>query len=128
MFLFEDDIVLLLPEDDVFIQITGKYKRHYLLNAVVEQYAEDLSYDQSTGYADRYTAYHYKGRTVELDPAIRFGEPLVYREGKSCGVSVEELVNARYTEGSSEAAAAVHDLEPEEVEIALRYYDWIETP
>ena len=129
IYLFEDDVVLVLPNDgNVFVQLTGKYEKHYLINAVVEHYAEHLEYDSDTGYANRFKAWISGASTVELSPDIRFGEPMVYRDGILCGVSVEELVNARYTEGSLEAAAHVHGVDKEDVLTALRYYDWMETP
>lgn len=123
-YLYDDDIVLHLLDSDTFIQITGKYKNHYAIKKVVEFYADDLVYGDDD-YAITYTAWTYKEHKVILDPTVRFGEPMLYRCDKLVGVSANELAMAYRTEGSFEAAADVHGVEPDDIEPAVRYEEWI---
>lgn len=121
-YLFEDDIVIRLDDGDTLIQITGRYKKNQLLNEVVELYAEDLSYDK-TGLANRYVPMRSNdgNRSVELNPRVRFGEPVVC----PCGYSVDALVGAVLTEGGENRAARAYGVAPEDVKLALRYNDWL---
>ena len=117
---FGDDIVLRLSDDRI-VQLTGEYKDHQLINEVVEEYAEDLYYDPETGLACRYEPMAYRGRTIVLDPKVKFGQPTV----QPCGYAVDVLVNARLSEGSVARAASAYGLHMDDIRIAQRYHDWL---
>lgn len=119
-YLFNDDVVITL-DDETQIQITGKYKKQHCINAVVELYGEDLVYSEATKWAERYNAFTYKGRTVVLDPTIRFGEPVV----QPCGMTAVALVDAVKSEGSVDAAMSAFGVERDDILTAQRYDDWL---
>ena len=94
------------------------HRRNMLLKPVVVLYKEDLGYDRK-GLANLYTAFKYEDLTVEMNPSIRFGEPIV----KSCGYSAQTLWEAATSEGSMERAASAYGVDRKEVEAACRYFD-----
>lgn len=119
-YLFDDDIVLRLS-DDTLVQITGHYKGHQLIDEVVETYADDLVFDDETGFPNRYVPLRYKDIEIVLDPNIRFGEATV----QPCGYSVHALVTALRSEGNRDRAASAYGVKVDDIKIAERYNDWI---
>jgi uncharacterized protein (DUF433 family) len=116
-FLWGSELGLKLP-DGTLVEASGKHRRNTLLKEVVILYKEDLGYD-STGLANLYHAFHWNGCIVDMNPHIRFGEPIV----TSCGYSAQTLYEAALAEGSIEAAAKAYGVKKREVDAACRYFD-----
>jgi uncharacterized protein (DUF433 family) len=118
-FLFGNDIQLEVGEGKL-IQASGKEKHQRAILQVAELYMEDLSFD-ADGLADAYTIFKRGSRKVVMDPDRNFGAPLV----SSCNYPASVLVHAYQTEGGIQAAAEVFGVDPEEVEVALLFEDFI---
>lgn len=116
-FLFGGDVIIKL-NDDEYVQVTGTHAHNHMITEVVELYMRDLTFDAS-GLASSFEAYNWKDLTVTMDPARRFGEPLI----QSCGYSAQSLWEAARSEGSCAAASEAYGVRPDEVELACRYYD-----
>ena len=116
-YLFGNDIVIRIA-DDTIIQVSGNYKHHQLIKPVVELYADDLVYETGP-LPTRFEAFKYEGRTIMIDPAVRFGEPMVM----SCNYPVDVLLTAVETEGTAELAAAAYEIDKDDVVAAQRYDD-----
>lgn len=116
-FLWGNELGLQLP-NGTFVEASGPHRRSTLLRPVVVLYKHDLGYD-TEGLANLYTAYRHEDVTVEMNPNIRFGEPIV----KSCGYTAQALWDAATSEGSIEGAASAYGVDKKEVEAACRYFD-----
>jgi uncharacterized protein (DUF433 family) len=115
-YLYGTEVIIKL-NDEEFAQISGKERRHRLIHQIVRLHMKDLAFD-ADGLASSYKAWRYGQIDVWMDPAIRFGEPLI----RSCGYSARSLWEAAKTEGGFEPAAAAYGIKPEEVEVGYRYY------
>lgn len=124
------------PGDDgesIYTKVTGTTKGKTItkgqmaLTKLVQFYMRDMHFDPD-GLAESFDAfsqpYDGKVKKVIMHPQKRFGEPLV----ESCGVSAQTLYEASISEGGIEAAAYVYEVEPEDVDIARRYIDYITPP
>jgi uncharacterized protein (DUF433 family) len=116
-YLFSDDVVVRLP-DDQLIQVTGRYRQQHLLNPIVELYLDDLSFDDD-GLALQYTPLREDGRSIVIDPKMKYGAPVLMPSGFTVGT----LVGAVESEGSIEGAADAFGLENADIKFALRYDD-----
>jgi uncharacterized protein (DUF433 family) len=119
-FRWHNELGLALP-DGRLIEASGQHRGSTYLKEIVMVYKEDLSYD-SDGVANLYRAWHWDGCTVDMNPSVRFGEPMLM----SCGYSAESLWEAATDEGSVEGAARVYGVEKKEVETACRYFDMLQ--
>ena len=117
-YLFADDVVIWLVEEDRLVEVTGKYKKQHLIRPIVELYLEDLGFD-STGLANRYDAMRDGDTRIVLDPEVNFGAPTVF----PCRYTVGALLDAVQGEGSPEAAAVAYGVAERVVKLALRYDD-----
>lgn len=120
-FLFGNDIQLKVGGE--LIQASGNQKHQHAILQVAELYMEDLSFD-TDGLADAYTIFQHRSWKIVMDPDRSFGAPLV----SSCSYPASVLVHAYHTEGSVRAAAEVFGVDPEEVEVALRFEDFVGGP
>jgi uncharacterized protein (DUF433 family) len=120
LYTFDGEIVLELPQSGKLIEMTGRSRGNQLMRPIFEQYATDLKYDPESHLASKYTVYACETGRVVMDPDIRFGAPLV----EGCGVTVDVLVNAVRSEGSLKAAADVHEVSEDDVDVALRCNRW----
>lgn len=114
-YVFSDDVVLRL-NDGRLMQVTGKYHDNDLMEPLVEEYLNDIGFDDH-GLADRYTPLEHGFRKVVLTPHLNYGAPTVV----PCGYSVATLVDAFCGEGDIDAAASVCNVNPNDVTIALEY-------
>lgn len=105
-------------ESPEYLERSGRRGGQRLMREIVETYLDDLSFGADR-LACRYTPLRDGSRCVLLDPRHRLGQPLVM----PVGVSVGELVAAVAAEGSVKGAARVHDIDPADVRLALRYHD-----
>ena len=116
--LFEKKIVIRLDDTDEMIQLAGKGKGQTYLTRIIEMYLQDLSYD-AEGLAEKYRPFP----GIVMNPAIRFGEPMV----ESCGITAQTLWDSVQAEGGFTPAAEVHGVEPGDVITACRYIDLLES-
>ena len=116
-FKWHNELGLVLP-DGRLIEASGMHRGNILLKEIVVLYKEDLGYD-GHGMANQYQAFKWEDCIVEMNPKLRFGEPIV----TSCGYSAQSLWEAAMDEGSVEAAARAYGVERKEVETACRYFD-----
>jgi uncharacterized protein (DUF433 family) len=119
-FQWHNELGLMLP-DGRLIEASGKHRRSVYLKEIVVLYKDDLGYD-SDGIANLYHAWKWNGCAVDMNPHLRFGEPIV----TSCGYSAQSLWEAATDEGSIEAAARSYGVEKTEVETACRYFDMLQ--
>ena len=113
------NIVIRRPDDDEYVQLTGRDRGALLMRPVVEMFLQDLRYDPETGLASVYCPMTGEGASIKLDPRRRFGEPIV----DPGGYTAETLWDATNTEGGIEAAAEAFGISVGEVTLANRYYD-----
>jgi uncharacterized protein (DUF433 family) len=118
-YLFGSDIIIKL-RDEGYVQVSGKGARNRMITKVAEFYMQDISYGEE-GLATAFRAFSWKQYAVDMNPHVRFGEPLI----ESCGYSARALWEAVTSEGSIEAAAQAYGVKVEEVETACRYYDYL---
>ena len=118
-YLFERDVVIDLQVG--LVQISGKRKDQILIREIAELYMEDLSFDRK-GLAAKYRAFAYRDREIVMDPSRRLGQPVVL----SCGYTASALLDAYRTEGSVAAAAETHGVSPEDIELVIRYDDFLQ--
>jgi uncharacterized protein (DUF433 family) len=116
-FLCGAELGLKLP-NGTLVEANGKHRRNALLKRVVLLYKDDLGYDLQ-GLANLYHAFQWNGCLVDMNPHIRFGEPIV----TSCGYSAQSLYEAALAEGSIECAAKAYGVKKREVDAACRYFD-----
>jgi len=116
-YLVGGEIVIKL-RDDEYVEVSGKHARNRVIPKVVETYMKDIAYD-ATGLAKTYTAFERNDLTVNMDPRVRFGEPLL----PSCGYTAQALWEAARVEGGIEPAARAYGVTTEEIELACRYFD-----
>lgn len=107
-----------------YFQLTGKKSGNQMLAEVVRTYSHRLVFDEITKLARKYLAYPTIQNAPEyivMDPRIRFGEPFV----ESCGYTARTLFDAYRSEGNIERAAEVYGVKPEQVELAVEYFDYL---
>ncbi len=105
-----------------FIQATGKHINQASLKQIVEVYMLDLKFSEATGLANNYRAFSWGGHDIEMDPEVRFGEPIV----TSCQYTAQSLWDAANAEGGVEPAARAYGVKEREVECAVRYLDFLQ--
>jgi hypothetical protein len=111
------------PEtDDLYTQVTGtRGRRQTMMRNVVQLYLRDLDFSVS-GEASRYRIFSYNNLDIWMDPHKRFGEPLL-----PSGITPQTISQAVRTEGSDFAAAEAYGIQVEEVELALRFEDFLDS-
>jgi uncharacterized protein (DUF433 family) len=122
IFLLRDDVVISLEgegdKNKRLVQLTGKHKRNLIMRPIAESFLFELKFGDD-GLASMYTAYTYRQFDVQLNPKVRFGEPLV----SSTGYSALALWEAFRDEGSLEGAARAYGVDVDAVHAACRFYD-----
>ena len=116
-FLNGDEIVIKINDDEL-VEVTGRHAHNRVIKEVAELYMIDVGFDPD-GIASRYTPLQQGEIAVTMNPAIRFGEPVLM----SCGYTAKALWEAFKVEGGIDPAALVCGVTPAEVELACRYYD-----
>ena len=102
---------------DQLIEISGRHSGQASIKTLIEPWVSDIEFDMQ-GLAKSYRAYSYKDEVIVMDPAIRFGSPVV----ASCGYPAEILYDAVVAEGSREVVAEEYEVDLACVEIATRFY------
>lgn len=121
-FLHNGEVVIKVGNEE-YVEVSGEHTGSRLMTQIVEIFLEDLTFDVR-GLAVQYKAFGYRERAVTMDPAIRFGEPMV----ANSGYSAKALWEASQTEGGVEQAAKAYDVSPEDIAVACRYYDHLISP
>jgi len=112
-----ETIVLGMP-DGTYIEASGVYAKHYLMEPVILPYLDDVTFNEE-GIVKDYRPKSAVG--VVLDPCRQWGAPVVDR----CNYTVETLVNSVRAEGSIEAAAEMCGVSVDDVKVALRFEDFL---
>ncbi|MFZ1933545.1 MAG: hypothetical protein WCB27_21795 [Thermoguttaceae bacterium] len=110
-----------------YFQLTGKKCHNQMIGEVVRTYAYRLVFDETTKLAKKYLAFPTIKDAPEyivMDPQVRFGEPFL----ESCGYTARTLLDASISEGSPSRAATIYGVEPEQVELAREYFDYLSPP
>lgn len=117
---FGEEIVINLPdhESSHYVQLTGKHKRNRLLKQIVEPFLLNVDYGQD-GLASLFTPYRCGEYSIELNPKIRFGEPLVSKTG----YTARTLWEAFRDEGGLGEAARAYGVTEDAVHAACMYFD-----
>lgn len=120
---FGSELILSVKQRDqrVLVQASGKEINNLMMKPIVEIYLEDLSFD-ALGLANKFVAYNWSGCTIEMNPQIHFGEPMV----TSAGYSAAALYDAFISEGSIADAAKAFGVRKEEIAVACRYIDHLQ--
>ena len=106
------------------MSLMGKAKGNLIFAEVAELHMEDLYWNDSV-LAQSYTAWKEDDdRKIVLDPRKQFGDPMV----GNTGYSAPALWHAYITEGGVDRAAEAYDVSPEDVKLAIRYYDHLQGP
>ena len=124
-FLLGNEILIEIPAfGRDLIQVSGKHKKQGVMRKVAELYMKDLSFTSDGDLASAYQAFKHAGQKIIMDPSRQFGQPLVER----CGYPALVLVEAYRSEGSISGAAKAYGLRKTDIELALRYDDYIRGP
>ena len=99
------------------VEIVGRHAGQAAIKEILEPWVYDFEFDRRVIARD-YRAYQYKDEVVVMDPAIRFGSPVI----QSCGYSAEILYEAAIAEGSTQAVAEEYEIDVACVDIATRFY------
>ena len=119
-----DNILIRLEagKDDL-VQVTGEHSGHMVLYEIAEVFMKDLYFDSADGLASSYDSFTYRGdRVFTMNPAIQMGQPIL----NTCKYSASALVSAFRTEGTVETAAAALGVEPEDIDAANAYADFLQ--
>lgn len=100
------------------IQISGRNKKQHLLGPVAELYMERVTFG-ADGLATEYRAWGTKDNPIQMNPRLRFGEPLV----ANCGYSARVLWEAVKNEGSIKDAALAYGVDETHIHLACEYID-----
>lgn len=119
-YLYGRDLVIRLGEDHL-VQLTGRHAGNQMITRVVELYMRDLAFDEEQ-LAREYTPFTWNSNRITMNPHRRFGEPMV----TSCGYTARALWEACIAEGGMDAAAEAYGVTVPEVELAYRYYDYLQ--
>lgn len=111
-------------ESKKYVQLTGKERGNLLIAEIAQVYMLDLTFNPKTGLADEYRPLTFRNKSVLMSPRIRFGEPVI----ESCGITAMTLYESYKTEGSVDAAAKAYGVEKEDVELAIKYNDYLQRP
>ena len=120
-YLFDGEIWI-KPADAKITQISGKEHGQEGMHTLIEPYLKEIGFDEKTGLASTYRAYHRGENKIVMNPKVRFGEPIL----SGCGYTPEAIFEAAKTEGSVEAAARIYGLTKEQVDICVEYFDYLE--
>lgn len=120
------EIVLNLGDNEgtKYVQMTGREHGNILIAEIAQVYMLDLTFNPQTGLAHEYRPMTFRERSILMNPTIRFGEPIV----ESCGITAMTLYESYKSEGSVEAAAKAYGVEREDVELAIKYNDYLQRP
>jgi uncharacterized protein (DUF433 family) len=122
-FLWGSDIIIELPQGGDLVQISGKNKRQLMLREIAELYMGMITFGQD-GLANLFKAFEHEGLKVVIDPTRKLGKPYL----PDCDYPAEVLVNAYQTEGSVDAAAQAFGVSAKDVDLAIRYFDYLRGP
>jgi hypothetical protein len=118
-FLYGDELMIRVGHRgaEEYVEASGKHRgqKHFQF---VELYMEDLSFD-ADGLANKFQIFKADGVkpvSVTMDPAIRFGEPML-----PSGYSASAIWNAIRTEGGLREAADAYGIDVPEAEAAYRF-------
>lgn len=121
-YLFGKEVHIEVP-DVGLVQVSGRHKDQIAMRKVAELYMDDLTFT-GEGLASCYCAFERNGRKIVIDPSRRLGQPLI----ESCGYTAQALLDACRTEASVEAAVEICGVDREDVELAIRYEDYLLGP
>jgi uncharacterized protein (DUF433 family) len=125
------EVWLCIGEDEEevqrYFQLTGKERKNQLIGEVVRTYASRLLFDDTTKLAMKYFPFPISPRTevtnrIVMDPGVRFGEPYI----ESCGYTAQTLFDAYQSEGDIGRAAENYGVSPEEITLAIDYFDYLQ--
>jgi hypothetical protein len=114
-----DDLVIGRSQDDL-IQASGRNRGNRVFS-FVQSYLKNLSFN-SDGLANQFQAFRYNEITINMNPELRFGEPLL-----PSGYSAKVIRNAIGVEGGIEDAAKAYGITEQEVWAAYKFYDYLGT-
>ncbi len=109
---------LVLEREGHHVQISGKNKKQHLFGEIAELYMDQVQFGPD-GLAAGYTAWGTGPDTIQMNPHIRFGEPIV----ADCGYSAHALWEAVRTEGGISAAADAYGVPENKIRLACSYFD-----
>jgi uncharacterized protein (DUF433 family) len=116
--------VVIRLDDESLVQLTGKERGNLMIAEVSQLYMLDLTFEGKGGVADSYRPLRLGIHSVLMNPKVRFGEPII----ETCGYSAMALYDSYKAEGTIDAAAKVYGVERAEVELAIKYVDYLQRP
>jgi uncharacterized protein (DUF433 family) len=119
-YLLGKDILIEIPDRDDLVQISGRHRKQLVIRQVAELYMESLSFGHDR-LAASYEAFAYKDLKVVMDPQRKLGKPFLPK----CGYTADALVNAYRAEGSPKDAADALGIDVADVNLAIRYFDFL---
>ncbi|MEX0718406.1 MAG: hypothetical protein WD066_17560 [Planctomycetaceae bacterium] len=108
-------------DEPKLVQLSGKAAGNLVMAEVVELYLDQLSFDER-GLAEAYRAGGDEENPIVMDPALRFGEPVLRR----CGYTAETLWEASILEGGLDAAARAYGVDRTDVALACEFFDHLQ--
>ena len=109
-------IHIIFPGEENPVKMGGEGAGQTTFRACIEGYMEDLEFNRER-LANLYTAFQFGGQKVVMNPAFRFGEPIIEENG----YPVHVLWRAVVSEGSPERAAELYAASVASVKAAYRY-------
>lgn len=113
-FLNGDELVI-APNDGEYVEASGR-RRGQRLFRFVELYLKNLSFDPD-GLANLYTIFRSGDVAIRMDPAVRFGEPLL-----PSGYTALAIWESILAEGGIEQAAKANGIPRKEADAAYKFY------
>ena len=118
LFLFSKGIYIKPCDSGDFIGLSKRNIGQTLLKPIVEPFLDELSYGID-GFAESWKPEERGEFSIVLDPHVRFGHPTV----SPLNILASSLNDSANAEGSVEAAAEMHDVPIEAVQLAVKYFD-----
>lgn len=120
IYIYQDDLVIKLPEDKGYVMATGPTRRNYMITDVVDFYKRGLEFDED-GIAKRYLAWKIDHK-IYIDPDVKFGEPFL----DEYGYTATTILEACRVEGDPSRVAADFEIPEDAVHAVLEYYDHLQ--
>lgn len=112
-------IIIHPPGTPAPLHATGRGKGQQVMKPILEAYLHDVSFDPSTGLAEKYLAFQFKNARVLMEPTKHFGQPYV----ESAGITARRLAEAVEEEGGFEQAADAFGVNIDDVIASFRFID-----
>jgi uncharacterized protein (DUF433 family) len=108
-------------DDELFTQMTGRGRGQSMIREIAEIYIDRIEFEGEDHIASKFTLWRDELGAVTMDPAKRFGEPLL-----ESGYTFTTIAEAYRQCRDVKTVAEEYDISREEIVVALRCEDYLE--